>query len=305
MVAITRSRSRARTSSSSSSTEDDSSRVNLFTPSYREASIRNYKIYTPIKKSRRHRSHDDDHEHEMTDAVEALLSLQDQDQVQEPEPVQETRANMDAQCCLNPMRPITRFIYRLSIYNMAQTTHFNTSYVIYNNENHMFYTYTIVSTSIQGTATSTAAATTAAMDDNGLPQPRNTIQTKYVVTFTKTQDYIMNVIVPLHDYCILSDIIGVVSSEEEFNRIAFNPESSYYDIDALWTSDTSSETLTGHKAFIISPTRVFHKNVSWFESPLNLNEDDDGEIQSHPHHHCHCEAYTQVILNTILRILRQ
>lgn len=303
MVAITRSRSRARTSPSSS-TDDDSSRLNLFTPSYREASIRNYKIYTPIKKSRRHRG--DDHEDEMTHAAEALLSLHVQEQ--EPEQVQETRSIMDAQCCLNPMRPITRFIYRISIYNMAQTTHFNTSYVIYNNENRMFYTYTIVSTSIQGTASTTTTPTptpAAAMDDNGLPQPRNTIQTKYVVTFTKTQDYIMNVIVPLHDYCILSDIIGVVSSEEEFNRIAFDPESSYYDIDELWTSDTSSETMTGHKAFIISPTRVFYKNVSWFESPLNLNADDDGEIQSNPHHHCHCEAYTPIILNTILRILRQ
>jgi len=304
MVAVTRSRTRYRShyntggaDSPSTSTEEEPSRVNLFTPSYREASIRNYKIYTPIKKSRRHRSHHDDHKDEMTDAAEALLTLhvqeQEQEQEQEQVQVQETRANMDAQCCLNPMRPITRFIYRISVYNMAQTTHFNTSYVIYNNENRMFYTYTIVSTSVQGTAASTA------MDDNGLPQPRNTIQTKYVVTFTKTQDYIMNVIVPLHDYCILSDIIGVVSSEEEFNRIAFDPESSYYDIDELWTSDTSSETMTGHKAFIISPTRVFYKNVSWFESPLN----DDGEIQSHPH--CHCEAYTPIILNTILRILRQ
>ena len=70
----------------------------------------------------------------------------------------------------------------------------------------------------------------------------------------------MNVVIPCdqREYCVLSDFIGVIMDDNEFKQRAFGEDSCYYDIDELWNSHESKETLTGHKMFILTPTRVYY-----------------------------------------------
>jgi hypothetical protein len=71
--------------------------------------------------------------------------------------------------------------------------------------------------------------------------------------------YVMNMIVPSdqRDYCILADFIGVVGN------LQFNDETSFYDIDHIWKSQDSNETLTGHRMFVLTPTRVYYWDAGY------------------------------------------
>ena len=70
----------------------------------------------------------------------------------------------------------------------------------------------------------------------------------------------MNLVIPSkqREYCVLSDFIGVVGSDADFKVRAFGTDSCYYDIDELWNANDSTETITGHKMFILTPTRVYY-----------------------------------------------
>lgn len=159
--------------------------------------------------------------------------------------------------CLNPMSSVMRYIYKLNVYSMDQTTHYVTAYIIYNHESRLFHTYSIISTSISGTTE--GAATDNAYDELSLPAPRNTIQTKYT-TYTNMETYIMNIIIPSYqrNYCVLADFIGFVGCDNEFKKSTLSSESCYYDIDNLWRNNDSADTITGHKMFILTPTRVYY-----------------------------------------------
>ena len=154
------------------------------------------------------------------------------------------------------MRPVTRYIYKLSVYNMSQTTHYNTSYVMYNRDTRTYHVYSVISTT--GVGGVDATATTATTGET-LPAPTNTIQTRYT-TYMSAESYIMNVVIPCdqREYCVLADFVGVIMDDNEFKQRAFGEDSCYYDIDELWNSHDSKETLTGHKMFVLTPTRVYY-----------------------------------------------
>ena len=240
------------------------------TPSYTDASIRSYKIYTP-----RHRhvrgGVSEESEPELgseNDAVEAAEAMASMNYVSEEaseaseasEAATPTTATATAtasfhpRSCLNPMRPVTRYIYKLSVYNMSQTSHYNTSYVMYNRDTRTYHVYSIISTTGVGGVDATATAT-----GESLPEPTNTIQTRYT-TYMSADSYIMNVVIPSdqREYCVLADFVGVIMDDNEFKQCAFGEDSCYYDIDELWNSNDSKETLTGHKMFILTPTRVYY-----------------------------------------------
>ena len=243
--------------------------IRFTTPSYTESSIRNYKIYTPSS-GRNRRSHfDDDDTYEASEALVSLAmdyesetdheSESDHGSGTEPELTPTTLFNRN--CCLNPMRPVTRYIYKLSVYNMTQTTHYNTSYIMYNRKGREYYVYSIISTMFSG---SDGGGVGGDYVDLGvaaaeLPTPSHTIQTRYV-SYGNIENYIMKVVIPSEqrDYCVLADFIGVISPDDEFQNLVFSDDSCYYDVDNIWNTTESDETLTGHKMFIITPTHVYY-----------------------------------------------
>jgi len=120
----------------------------ILTPSFRTANMRTYKIYTGIggsvgsgnsAKSQRVP------EVEAT-AADALVSLasyesdssqlswsnEGYDHVQSQDEAQDRR-NVTATChtCINPMHPITRYIYRVEVLNSSRTLHYKTAFILY------------------------------------------------------------------------------------------------------------------------------------------------------------------------------
>ncbi len=240
------------------------------TPSYTDASLRSYKIYTPKRRPVRGVVAEESEpelgsENDAVEAAEALASMNYASEASEvyEAPIPAAAAAAAAsfhhpRSCLNPMRPVTRYIYKLSVYNLSQTSHYNTSYVMYNRETRTYHVYSVISTTGAGGAAAVAALA-AATGESSLPEPTNTIQTRYT-TYMSADSYIMNVVIPCdqREYCVLADFVGVIMDDNEFKQRAFGEDSCYYDIDELWKSHDSKETLTGHKMFVLTPTRVYY-----------------------------------------------
>ena len=254
-------------------------RGKITTSSYLESNIRTYKLYTPKHKSAiRNKETEPEQEEECradvadaSDAAEALLTLQYQDTPsrspsRSPSPSHHRiRHNLTqhTHMCMNPMNQISIYLYRIGVYNISQTLHYKTAYILYNEVTRNYYVYSIISNQITHDDDST---TTANSDDikgvveYTLPIPQNTIQLKFTShTIENIQNYIMTVILPSneHDYYIQDDIIGLVISDSEFREKAFNSESCYYDISDMMYDNSSSETTTGFKAFTLIPSRHF------------------------------------------------
>jgi len=248
------------------------------TPSYTDASLRSYKIYTPKRRPVRGVVAEETEpelgfENDAVEATEALASMNYvSDEASEASEVSEaseapipaaaaaaTASSHHPRSCLNPMHPVTRYIYKLSVYNLSQTSHYNTSYVMYNRETRTYHVYSVISTTGAGGAAASAAAAAATGESSSLPEPTNTIQTRYT-TYMSAESYIMNVVIPCdqREYCVLADFVGVIMDDNEFKQCAFGDDSCYYDIDELWNSHDSKETLTGHKMFVLTPTRVYY-----------------------------------------------
>lgn len=239
------------------------------TPSYTESSLRSYKIYTPRRRPVRGVVAEESEpelgsENDAIDAADALASMNYASEASEEEvyeayapiPVAAAAAaSFHHRSCLNPMRPVTRYIYKLSVYNLSQTSHYTTSYVMYNRDTRTYHVYSVIST----TGAGSVGAAMAADATESLPEPTNTIQTRYT-TYMSADSYIMNVVIPCdqREYCVLADFIGVIMDDNEFKQRAFDEDSCYYDIDELWNSHESKETLTGHKMFVLTPTRVYY-----------------------------------------------
>lgn len=224
----------------------------LSTPSYLESSVRSYKIYTPSYRPVRGYDSDAD----ATAAAETLVSIHNED-CYDDEFVSPIPASFRTGSCINPTSPVTRYIYKLSVYNMAQTAHYNTSYVMYNSDTRMYHIYSSISTMLPGGG---GDASCVGMEGGAsLPEPTNPIQTRYT-SYVTADTYIMNLVIPCaqREYCVLADFIGVIGDDVDFKQCAFNDDSCYYDIDALWNTNDSAETLTGHKMFVLTPTRVYY-----------------------------------------------
>ena len=260
----------------------------LFTPSFREASIWNYKIHTGRRSSSSggHDVHYQDQEEDDMAALEASATEALVDISDSPSSPSNPEDVMSSHTCINPMQPITRYMYRISVYNSERTLHYKTAFILYNHKNRLYYVYTIVSNSYPSDADDASSAS-AAPPESGFPQPVNTIHMKYLSYIGDTiMNYVATLIVPHknYDYFIQDDILGVVQSNDgAFTASVFSDESSYYDIDRLLHDKTSTETTNGFRVFQLIGSRNY-----WYDPAAAASE-----------------PYTPETLQSVLQILGQ
>lgn len=301
-----REREEESTSAATSSSTRGGRRVRITTPSFREASIRTYKEYTPSSVGRKaHKKHADyvfadassyveelshnadydydyDHDHDDADA-DALLSLQDA-------ATASRRNDFVKHACMNPMSSVTKYIYRISVYNIHRSAHMKTAYVLYDPQSLLYYVYTIVSHRTNDEGGDNVPPSSAASSAE-LPEPMNTLQLKYTTFVSETVvNYVMTLIVPSnhYDYYIQDDIIGIVWNDNTNFENVFDEESSFYDIEGLLYDKTSTLTTNGYKAFMLLPSRQF-----WYYGYSSSCEETDNQI------------YTCNTIHSVLVILSQ
>ena len=301
-------------------------RVKIVTPSFIEASTRTYKVYSPKNKpltvssggllssssSKRKIIFEDD---AAAAATEALLALQYHDNdandiqyngdttgndYQNYSPSSSSSASVSQRhhACLNPMTPISTYIYRIGIYNIAQTIHYKTAYILYDSTTRLYNVYTIISNQLSSHQ-ETVGGGSDLRTEFTLPAPNNTIQTKYKSYVDETvTNFIMTMVVPSndHDYYIQDDVFGVVIQRDEFQKKAFGVDSCFYDIEDLIYDNTSSETITGFKAFMLVPPRNF-----WY-SPVGAYYYTPTEANTVAYRD---NTYTSHTVGSILSILSQ
>ena len=303
MVVKTRSGNKKKSSNDGTGPCDPHS---LFTPSFREASIWNYKIHRGRRSSSSSGGHvhyqdQEEHEHEHdymmmsaleASATEALVDISDS-----PSPPLNPEYVMSSHACINPMQPITRYMYRISVYNSERTLHYKTAFILYNHKNRLYYVYTIVSNSYPSDYDDASSASASASDsssppESGFPQPVNTIHMKYLSYIGDTiMNYVATLIVPHkdYDYFIQDDILGIVQSNDgAFTASVFSDESSYYDIDRLLHDKTSTETTNGFRVFQLIGSRNY-----WYD-PAAAAAASDSSV-----------PYTPETLQSVLQILGQ
>jgi hypothetical protein len=213
-----------------------------------------------------HHHHDDDDDDEKSSLSASAASYDD--------PATIGSGSHRHHKCLNPMNPISKYIYRMGIYNIAQTVHYKTAYVLYDSASRMYHVYTIISN--QMPHQEAVSESVESRTEFTLPCPHDTIQTKYKSYIDDTIiNFIMTMIIPSgeHDYYIQDDILGVVIQPHEFQKKAFGEESSFYDIEDLVYDDTSSETINGYKAFMLIPSRNYWYTPSgaYYYTPTEAN----------------------------------
>jgi len=279
-------------------------RVKIITPSFAEASTRTYKVYSPkikpkfgIKKTPEE------------SAAEVLVSLQYADAADDAYAndayaddayADDAHGVVDTDAvsatCMNPMTPISIYMYRIGIYNISQTIHYKTAYILYDKKSRMYHVYSIISNHIHAHDASSASASGSAEAriKFTLPLPKNTIQLKYKSFVEDTiANFIMTMMVGSndHDYYIQDDIIGVVIQPDEFQEKAFGEDSCYYDIEDIVYDESSSETTNGFKAFMLVPSRHF-----WYWPAAAADS-------YYNHANYHDNRYTSQTLNSVLTIL--
>jgi hypothetical protein len=269
-------------------------RVRITTPSFREASIRTYKLYAPrhIKKTTDYEAEAaaealvlfQEHEHEQENGEEGAYEYDDDLcwQHSSEEADLDTSSSTSSttvdtsfvkHTCINPLNPVTQYIYRISVYDIDRTTHLKTAYILYNPKNRLYYVYSIISNQNAGYDRRDSSIEEEPMAAAGaeamLPEPMNTLQLKFSTYISETIiNYIMTLIIPSRDYnyYIQDDLIGVVSSNNhgnnDFEKTAFDNESSFYDIDGILYDKSSTLTTNGFKAFMLLPSRQFWYNYS-------------------------------------------
>lgn len=252
---------------------------------------------------------------EVVDAAEALVSLLQYDDDDDnanvsvsadtpPSPPSSTTASngRSIHTCINPMQPVGNFVYRIGVYNINQTQHYKSAYVLYDQKSRMFHVYTIISNQLPSSdeeeSHTSANTTTATPTTFTLPAPKNTIQTKYTSYISDIiSNYISTMIIPSNDfdYYIQDDIIGIVVPNNEFREKAFDEESSYYDIEDLMYDNTSTQTTNGYKAFMLIPSRNF-----WYSPVGGYYAITDANTIAYSD-----RRYTPDILTSVMMILSQ
>jgi len=302
MVVKTRSSNKKKSSNDGSTGLCDDHRHSLFTPSFREASIWNYKIHTGRRSSGGHVHYRDQEEHEHehdymmsaleASATEALVDISESPSLSSPLNHPEDDV-MSSHACINPMQPITRYMYRISVYNSERTLHYKTAFILYNHKSRLYHVYTIVSNSYPSDDDDASSASESpSPPESGFPQPVNTIHMKYLSYIGDTiMNYVATLIVPHknYDYFIQDDILGIVQSNDSaFTASIFGDEASYYDIDRLLHDKTSTETTNGFRVFQLIGSRNY-----WYD-PAVLPSASDSSV-----------PYTPETLQSVLQILGQ
>ena len=273
-----------------------SANIQITTSSFLESCKRNYKVYSPRKRVvYRERGYDEN------EAIEALLALQEyddeqeQEQEQEQEPLPSSSSSSSSVRCMNPMCPVTKYIYRIGVYNINQTVHYKTAFILFDPNTRLFHIHTIISNTLPSDNNNSDKTEIDTSGWYSLPLPKNTIQTKYTTYISETAvNFVKTIIIPSdeHDYYIQDDILGLVISNGEFRDKVFSVDTSYYDIENIIYDETSSETTNGFKAYMLVPSRNF-----WY-SPF-------GAYYTTVPESCQENKYTTPVIDTVLLILSQ
>jgi hypothetical protein len=242
------------------------------------------------------------------EAIEALLALQEYDDEQEQEQQQEQEQEQEQEPlpsssssssssvrCMNPMCPVTKYIYRIGVYNINQTVHYKTAFILFDPNTRLFHIHTIISNTLPSDNNNSDKTEIDTSGWYSLPLPKNTIQTKYTTYISETAvNFVKTIIIPSdeHDYYIQDDILGLVISNGEFRDKVFSVDTSYYDIENIIYDETSSETTNGFKAYMLVPSRNF-----WY-SPF-------GAYYTTVPESCQENKYTTPVIDTVLLILSQ
>lgn len=276
-------------------------RVRITTPSFIEASTRTYKVYSanikPKSGSKKTLTEE---------AAEVLTSLQYADAADSDDTVHVYYAGDDTDTvsvgCMNPMSAVTVYIYRIAIYNISQTAHYKTAYILYDKNSRLYHVYSILSNQIQHTTNCDhdggdgGVSTPGMRTEFTLPFPNNTIQFTYKSYIEdKITNFIMTMIVPSndHDYYIQDDIFGIVIHPSEFQKKAFGEESCYYDIEDIVYYESSNETTSGFKAFMMIPSRHF-----WYWPAASV-----AAVAANSSYDYHDNRYTPQTIDSVLTIL--
>ena len=249
-------------------------RVRILTPSFRDGSIRTYKVYSPTARPSSSSLFADLEERQV--AAEALVELQQEDN-------EGVVGAWNTNICLNPMRPITQYMYCINVFNSDITLHYKTAYILYDNTTRLYYVYSIISNCFPDVDTDT---TDTASETGNCPAPVHTVQMKYTsFAHELIVNYIMTMIVPSneYDYFIQDDVVGITVSKEDFVQTAFGPDSSYYDINHLFYDNTSRETINGYNTFHLIPTRKY-----WHDPTASIGP-----------------SYTESVINSMVLLLSQ
>jgi len=283
-------------------------RVRITTPSFVEASTRTYKVYSPRNKPK------SGSKKTLTEeAAEVLTSLQYADAADSDDAVHAYYAGDDTDTdtdtdntvsvgCMNPMSAVTVYIYRIAIYNISQTAHYKTAYILYDKNSRLYHVYSILSNQIQHTTNcghdgGDGVSTPGMRTEFTLPFPNNTIQFTYKSYIEdKITNFIMTMIVPCndHDYYIQDNIFGIVIHPSEFQKKAFGEESCYYDIEDIVYDESSTETTSGFKAFMLIPSRHF-----WYWPAASVA----AASAANSFYDYHDNRYTPQTIDSVLTIL--
>jgi hypothetical protein len=258
-------------------------RITITTPSFVEANTRTYKVYSPKtkQKSGSKKKLTVDAAAAAAEAAEVLASLQ------------YTTTGTDTSC-MNSMTAVNVYMYRITVYNISQTAHYKTAYILYDKKSRLYHVYSIASNQIHATnrAHDGDASTSGYFT---LPVPTNTIQFTYKSYIEDTiTNFIMTMIVPSdgHDYYIHDDIFGLVIHPSEFQKKAFDENSCYYDIEDIMYDKSSTVTTSGFKAFMLIPSRHF-----WYWPAAAVVAATAAEGAYHDN------IYTSQTVNSVLTIL--
>lgn len=267
---------------SSSSNSKTNTRCSLFTSSARKASLRNHKIYAPApRRSSRasiprdvltydhqvqHEDHeevvieqfeggdyDDDEnaENDVCDTADILASLASSSQGEQLD-----FSNSPMELCLNPVSSEMCYVYNFVVYNPTGEQMYSSSYILYNMKNRTYYLLNKLALVYQSYS----------QELHIEPSSPYFLQTKYSSYMRDSIDkYIQNLLVFREvPQSIETRFIGLVTSEQTIGNI-FNGDGCYYDVDSLFNSKSSTETLNGSELFVLTPT-IYYSNTTFTEN---------------------------------------
>jgi hypothetical protein len=294
-----RNRNQNQNQSVSSSSSRTSSRTrsggsaSVFTSSARKAALSNHKIYAPsgvTRRSSRVRAPRDilTYEHEETpvavvdqddedyyveeqfeggdyddyeeacDTAEILASLSSSSSSSSSSSCQQEEKQLISpmERCLNPVSSQMCYVYNLIVSDPTGQQPYSSSYILYNMKNSSYYLLNKI----------TLVSESQPQQENIEPSTPYFLQTKYSSYMRDSvEKYIRNLLVFRHiPQSIETRFIGLVTSKQTIDTI-FNSDGCYYDVDALFKSKSSSETLSGNELFILTPS-IYYSNTTFAEN---------------------------------------
>jgi hypothetical protein len=182
-----------------------------------------------------------------------------------------TLANLSSFCnpCINPITPCFHYVYRFQVTDPECKQHYTTCYILYDESSRRFHIHnnnTLIAVKQTATEETVATSSRSACIQPSLnyASPReHSFITKYITFMVDcVEKYIHNILI--HDSApilITSMFFGLVISDNSKYRKLFETDTTFYDIDALNYSTTSTQTTTGHELFMLTPPTYYTKNT--------------------------------------------